>query len=62
MVGVPTLPRNLNLIQQLKIKDYPFDGDWNFIISQPQWLQTHLHEYLIMREKSPKISPAFILK
>ena len=49
-------------IQQLKIKDYPFDGDWNFIISQPQWLQTHLHEYLIMREKSPKISPAFILK
>ena len=49
-------------IQQLKIKDYPFDKDWNFIISQPQWLQTHLHEFISLREKSPLISPEFILK
>ncbi len=38
-----------------KIRDYPFDNRWNVIVSQPQWLQTHLHEFLLQRtsEESP---------
>ena len=32
-----------------KLKDYPFDNFWKIIISQPQWLQSHLHEFLLMR-------------
>ena len=32
-----------------KIRDYPYDDFWKPIISQPQWLQTHLHEFLLKR-------------
>ena len=32
-----------------KLKDYPFNNNWEVIISQPQWLQTHLHEFLLKR-------------
>jgi putative sugar O-methyltransferase len=45
----------------LKIRDFPFDDNWSFLISQPQWLQTHLHEWLAIREK-PILSPKFLLK
>jgi putative sugar O-methyltransferase len=32
-----------------KIRNYPFDDFWKPIVSQPQWLQTHLHEFLLKR-------------
>ena len=47
---------------KLKLKDYPFDEDWTFIISQPQWLQTHLHEWVALRERDKNVSPSFILE
>lgn len=49
-------------VHKLKLKDYPFDEDWSFLISQPQWLQTHLHEWIALRERGSKISPSFILQ
>jgi len=46
-----------------KIRDYPFDNFWNVIISQPQWLQTHLHEFILQRTShEPNISLEFLLK
>ena len=32
-----------------KLRDYPFDNHWNVLQSQPQWLQTHLHEFILQR-------------
>ena len=32
-----------------KIRDYPFDNFWEPILTQPQWLQTHLHEFMLQR-------------
>lgn len=32
-----------------KLRDYPFDNNWNILQSQPQWLQTHLHEFILQR-------------
>lgn len=40
-----------------KIRDYPFDSSWKIIVSQPQWLQTHLHEFLIQRSEEGDTLP-----
>jgi len=45
-----------------KIRDYPFDSSWSAIISQPQWLQTHLHEFLLQRNCDPVVPFDFLLK
>ena len=46
-----------------KIRDYPYDNFWEMIISQPQWLQTHLHEFLLLRKKEEvKIPLNFALR
>ncbi len=46
----------------IKIKDYPFGSNWTQIISQPQWLQTHLHEFLLQKIEKPNIGFDKILK
>ena len=46
-----------------KLRDYPYDNFWEVIISQPQWLQTHLHEFLLLRRKEEvKIPLSITLK
>lgn len=46
-----------------KLRDYPFDENWKIIISQPQWLQSHLHEFLLKRTSQKQDIPIqFILK
>ena len=45
-----------------KLKDYPFDNNWEVILSQPQWLQTHLHEFLLKRNFNNKINITELLK
>ncbi len=46
-----------------KLRDYPFDENWKMIISQPQWLQSHLHEFLLMRStKKQDVPIKFILQ
>ena len=46
-----------------KVRDYPYDNFWEIIISQPQWLQTHLHEFLLLRKNEEvKIPLEFILR
>ena len=47
---------------KLKFKSYPFGDNWRQIISQPQWLQTHLHEFLLVRDLNPKIPFKEIIK
>jgi putative sugar O-methyltransferase len=37
-----------------KLRDYPFDKHWNVLLSHPQWLQTHLHEFML--ERTPDIN------
>ncbi len=50
-------------IDQNKLRDYPFDNYWDILISQPQWLQTHLHEFLLQRTNQiPKITLGTFLK
>ena len=44
------------------IRDYNLDSKWKIIISQPTWLQTHLHELILQRCKIPMINPKFWLK
>jgi len=44
----------------MMLRDFPFDDNWTFVMSQPQWLQTHLHEWMAMRSK-PIIPPKFAL-
>lgn len=39
----------------IRFKDYPFGDYWTTIISQPQWLQTHLHELLIKKNNKPDL-------
>ena len=46
-----------------KIRAYPFDDFWTPIVSQPQWLQTHLHEFLLQRVKEKPNPPlSFLLE
>jgi len=45
-----------------KFRDYPFDKKWNILLSQPQWLQTHLHEFILQRVKNENDSVEFLLK
>lgn len=46
-----------------RFKDYPFDQYWNFVVSHPTWLQTHIHELFALRLDCPAIFPPdFILK
>lgn len=46
-----------------KIRDYPFDDFWNVVISQPQWLQTHLHEFMLQRSAmKPQVPLNFMLE
>ena len=33
----------------IKLKDFNFDNNWIPLVSKPQWLQTHLHEFLLQR-------------
>ena len=40
-----------------KVRNYPYDNFWEVIISQPQWLQTHLHEFLLLRKKEEEKNP-----
>ena len=49
-------------IDQNKIREYPFDNSWKVIISQPQWLQTHLHEFFIQRTEDSAIPINFLLQ
>ena len=44
-----------------KIRDYPYDDFLEPIISQPQWLQTHLHEFLLRRKSSRTHIPLKLL-
>lgn len=44
-------------IDKNKIRDYPFDDHWDPVISQPQWLQTHLHEFMLQRVPGKPTSP-----
>ena len=45
-----------------KIRDYPFDFYWNIILSKPQWLQSHLHEFILQRTQSFNQSLNLLLK
>ena len=44
-----------------KIRNYPYDDYWEPIISQPQWLQTHLHEFLLERKSTRSRIPLNLL-
>ncbi len=49
--------------ESVRIKDFPFDENWSLILSQPTWLQTHIHELLARREVAPPPLPlSFLLK
>lgn len=48
--------------EKIKFKNYPFGNKWSQIISQPQWLQTHLHELLLERNLNPIIPFQKIIK
>jgi putative sugar O-methyltransferase len=37
----------------IRIKDYPFDNQWMFQISQPAWNQTWIHELAAFRTEQP---------
>ena len=46
-----------------KIREYNFDEKWDILLSKPQWLQTHLHEFLLQRRDNESSIPLnFILK
>ena len=45
-----------------KIRDYPFDYNWNIILSKPQWLQSHLHEFILERTHDYNESLNLLLK
>jgi hypothetical protein len=40
----------------LKLIDYPYDNNWNTIISQPSFQQRHIRILLTQRSKNPKKS------
>jgi len=49
--------------ESVRIKDFPFDEKWSSIVSQPTWLQTHIHELLARREAVPPSFPlSFLLE
>ena len=43
--------------ESVRIKDFPFDEKWSSVLSQPTWLQTHVHELLARREDEPPLLP-----
>ena len=45
-----------------KLRDYPFDNNWNILLSKPQWLQTHLHEFILQRTSYSNNSLKLLLK
>ena len=45
-----------------KIRDYPFDKQWLIEMSKPQWLQTHLHEFLLKRTDNESNSLELLLQ
>lgn len=50
-------------IDKNKIRDCPYDNYWKIIVSQPQWLQTHLHEFILQRSSTVStISFKFLLQ
>jgi putative sugar O-methyltransferase len=49
-------------IDKNKIRDYNFDDNWNIILSQPTWLQSHLHEFILKRNDKENKLLKFILK
>jgi len=49
-------------IDKNKLRDYPFDNYWNILLSQPQWLQTHLHEFILERTTNLNNSLELLLK
>jgi putative sugar O-methyltransferase len=40
-------------VEVMRIRDYPFDNNWNIIISQPTWLTTQGHDFLLKRSFKP---------
>jgi len=40
-------------VDKMKLRDYPMDDNWKIVLSQPQWLQSHLHEFLLQRHQNP---------
>ena len=49
-------------IDKNKLRDYQFDNYWNILLSQPQWLQTHLHEFILQRTKNSNNTLKLLLK
>lgn len=47
---------------KLKLRDYPFKNNWNILLSQPQWLQTHLHELILQNNSNTKLNVSFLMK
>jgi ubiquinone/menaquinone biosynthesis C-methylase UbiE len=39
--------------KEIILADYPYDSLWQFIFSQPKWLQPHIHELISRRLASP---------
>lgn len=39
--------------KEIILADYPYDSLWQFIFSQPKWLQPHIHELIARRLASP---------
>jgi putative sugar O-methyltransferase len=47
----------------IRIKEYPFDDRWDLLLSQPAWIQTHLHETLLKRTTLPQtLNPNFLFQ
>ncbi len=44
------------------IKNYPFDGHWQILLSQACWAQSHIHELLLERRaEDVEFPPSFVL-
>lgn len=48
--------------EKIGIRNYPFDDNWNIIISQPAWLTTHGHDFLLERVNKSKYKFTEIIK
>jgi len=48
--------------EPLKLTAYPYDNNWNTIISKPSWQQKHIRILLTQRSKNPKNSISKELK
>lgn len=44
------------------VKNYPFDNNWSIIISQPSWMCTHGHDFLLKRDFNPIVEFTKILE